>query len=261
MPLPAALIAGAVLAGCAPRFSTTVVTRDSRVEIRLRHENGPDRKPVDQGYDHPATFSPEDMARLLGSVKVHYKRGFFEKMLTGKRPAVVPAFSEDEIDLMLPGFIKALAEATPADRVELVFNHRRAVFSAGDTTGVFFVKDGKLNVIIPNYRATPNTPERSEPGGRYRDPMRTMGSRTHSLVPGPHQEIHPSDDPGLEDRWLVIDIRALLSEPPETNQAAPEPKPEDSIEKKLETLKRLLDKGLITQEEYDAKKKELLERY
>ena len=32
----------------------------------------------------------------------------------------------------------------------------------------------------------------------------------------------------------------------------------DSVEAKLEELKKLLDKGLITQEDYEAKKKEIL---
>ena len=35
---------------------------------------------------------------------------------------------------------------------------------------------------------------------------------------------------------------------------------DDDAFKKLEKLKKLLDKGIITQEEFDAKKRELLER-
>jgi hypothetical protein len=259
--LLAVCLVSALLSGCSPKFSTTVVFRDSRVEVRLRHANGPDRMPVDQGYGHPATFSEEDMARLLGSVMIRYQRGFIQKMIFGKQPGVVPAFSEDEIDLMVPALVKAFAEATPSDRVELVFQHRSAVFSAGTTTGVLYVKDGKLNVIIPNYRAYNNQPETTTPGGRYRDPMERMGKQTHTLVAGPHQELHPSEDPNLEDRWLVIDAPALLAAPPEAPRTAPEARPENGIEEKLDTLKRLLDKGLITQDEYDAKKKELLEHY
>ena len=45
----------------------------------------------------------------------------------------------------------------------------------------------------------------------------------------------------------------------ETPKTEPKAKEEESIEEKLAQLKNLLDKKLITQEEYDQKRKELID--
>ena len=51
----------------------------------------------------------------------------------------------------------------------------------------------------------------------------------------------------------------VLTEEKEKPKKTSAPKSEEvDVEKELEKLKGLLDKGLITQEDYDAKKKELL---
>nr|MBC8362522.1 SHOCT domain-containing protein [Candidatus Desulfatibia profunda] len=54
------------------------------------------------------------------------------------------------------------------------------------------------------------------------------------------------------------DIQKYIREPIEK---AITPAKDDDVEDKLEKLKTLFDKGLITQEEYDSKKTELLEKF
>lgn len=255
-----ASLAGILLAGCAPKLATEEIFQNGIFEVRLEHGLGPDRKPVDRGYEHPAVFTDEAMDRILESVKIHYKRGLLDRAFSGKEPAVDSAFSPDEIEAMVPGFVKAFAAAAPADRIEFFFHHRRGILLTGISSGVLFVKDAKLNVIIANYRASQRLGDDNTPGVRYQDPLAKMGPQTHRLVPGPFQELHPTEGPDLEDRWLLIDTKGLLaSSAPEAPAGGP--KPPETLEEKLTTLKKLLDQGLINLEDYEAKKKELLKDY
>jgi len=104
-----------------------------------------------------------------------------------------------------------------------------------------------------------------------------MGSRSYTFAPGDYQSAtlvgggFVGDLRGTSILQLAIDYKGLLKPPsaakPPQKSDAPQPtvSPEqergsDSAQK-LRELKQLRDEGVITEEEYRTKKKQLLDRF
>ena len=257
-------VIGIVLGSCGPRTVITPIHKDSVFAVRLEHLTGKDKLPVNKGYQHPAPLSLEELATLLGSIRIQYHPGIFGKIVSGQSSKIVPAFSDNEIPSMISGLSQALERATSADRIAFRLQHKRGIFGAGMTTGVLYFKNDRLEVIIGNYRANP-----PPWGGNNRpgiaDPLGKKGGRPFEIIPGNHQKLLPTGQAHLENQWIQIDYKALLAD----SSRSPDPMPvmksdeknEVGIEEKLNTLKRLRDKELITQEDYEKKKAELLNAF
>ena len=246
--------------GCATRIVTQDIHKDSIFKVRLQQVLGNDQQPVDRGYQHPLSLSPEEVDRLLKSIQIEYRSGMLEKLISGSHPGTVRAFSDEEIERMREGFSTAFSTATPMDRIEFQFRHRHSVFDAGLTTGVMYAKDDRIEIIFGNFRSKP-LPKGGDPALEPRDPLESMSGKSFKVIAGPYQEmVEPEDSKekqAFENKWLRVDYRALFDS--DTKDRSQITISEPGIEEKLETLKRLRDKELITEEEYEAKKQELLE--
>jgi hypothetical protein len=244
--------------GCGAKMTTTLIQKDSLFEVYLQRTVGKDDQPVDAGYQHPVSLPPEEIHRLLQSIQIRRSSGLLQQVFSNSSREIQPAFTDEEIRRMAAGISKALASATPADRINFQVKHPRGIFTPTLTTGVVYVKDDRLGVILGNYRYLP-IPDAHDLYNQFSDPLDTQGSQTFTIVPGPFQELYKSGRSRLKNRWLLIDYKALLSSSPEQQTKTPEIP--EGLEEKLSTLKRLRDQGLITQEEYQEKKKELLKEF
>jgi hypothetical protein len=243
------------LGGCGAKVTTTLIQKDSLFEVYLQKTIGKDSIPIDAGYQHPISLSPEEIQRLLKSVQVRQPGGILQQVFSGSHREIEPAFSDEEVQHMASGMSKALASATTADRINWGLKHSRGLFTPSITTGVVYVKDDRFAVILGNYQYIP-IPDSRDMYHQFPDPLDTQGSQTATIVPGPFQELFKSERSRWKNRWLLIDYRALLSSSPE--QEAQMPENPSGLEEKLNTLKRLRDQGLITEEDYQEKKKEML---
>jgi hypothetical protein len=246
------------LLGCGAKMATTLIQKDSRFEVYLLKTIGKNHQPVDAGYQHPVSLSPEEIHRLLQSIQVRYQAGILQQVFAGSRQEIQPAFSDEEIQHMVSGISKALTSATSADRIGFRLKHPRGIFTPTITTGVVYVKDDRFGVILGNYQYLP-TPDANMGYDSLSDPLDPQGIQTVTIVPGPFQELYQSERSRQRNRWLLIDFKTLLSSSPEQPIKAPEVPA--GLEEKLSTLKRLRDQGLITEEEYQEKKKELLKEF
>ncbi len=248
----------ASLWGCGAKMATTLIQKDSLFEVYLQRTVGKDNQPVDAGYQHPISLSPEELHRLLQSIQVRYQAGILQQVFSGPYQEIQPAFSDEEIRRMASGISKALASATPADRINFRLKHPRGIFTPTITTGIVYVKDDRFGIILGNYRYLP-APDTNVAYDPFSDPMDPQGNQTVRIAPGPFQELYKSERSRLKNRWLLIDYKALLSSSSEQQTQTPEIPA--GLEEKLSTLKRLRDQGLITEEEYQEKKKELLKEF
>jgi hypothetical protein len=186
----------------------------------------------------------------------------------------LPLFTADEIGDLVTPIVQALAAAGPGDDLLLLSSYRREGGILGAPKAVtarLFVQGGSLQMIVHDARYDFYDLFR----GTHVQPKFSYGSRaaagTASL-----------QGPGATNRrpdWIAMPLQG-----PSTPAAAPTPmqatplpaaaaapaavpaprKPMDSagaddIERRLETLKRLRDKNLITEDEYQQKRKEILQ--
>lgn len=221
---------------------------------------------------HPAAIAPETLRQLLAPVRLVVGSG------------TQPLFSPDEISELIEPLAEALSVAQPGDDLLLLSTHRRGggvLVAPLGLTARLFVQDNALQLIVHEAR---RDFVNAWIGSRI-PPTFTFGSRSKvGLV--------TLQDPGATVRradWLAIPVnRVAAAAPapapqpvvlpaapapgvPPRAQAAPPvvpaapptarpaPASADEIEQRLMTLKRLRERGLISDEEYQQKRREILQ--
>jgi hypothetical protein len=211
--------------------------------------------------DHPHKFTDQQMKSLLDSL-MYFQPGFFS--VTGKRGKVFDLLTEEEMEIMAAPLVEAFEKADSEQWVDFSVNTFRGQMLIGSfrqTDGVMFVKDGKLNIVIRNIA------EKKSPTEELATYDPTIGYRGMS-----HLEKMPSAEL-KEDNWLVIDLESFYeadkeeraaqeekkAEEEEPAREGPEKKQDFSVKERLRMLQELYDEGLITEQEYNMKRKEVLE--
>lgn len=220
----------------------------------------------------PLQVAPETLRRLLAQIQFVGRNG------------PEPLFAEDELTELAPPLAQALSRAGPGDDVLLLSASRRdAGFLASPTaiTARLFVQEGRLQFIAHDARFEFYDTYR----GTYVAPRFSFGSRTSAG----RVALQNTDAASRRPDWLAISLetatatatptqnptstaapgdvrRPAAATSPSALPAAASPSRTpldaagaDEIERRLETLKRLRDKGLITEDEYQQKRSEILQ--
>lgn len=273
--VPLLLVAAASL-GTSPatRVACGLCEQSDRF-VRLQTVTTDSRPVGSQRFTHPFSLSPEDWKSIL--TELHVQRQA-EGLLVPVPGPVVPAFTEEEVSYLSVTLSKAFAQAQPHEWV--VFGLSRATPQGLTelTTGGGYVEGPSLHIVLANYRKAV-----SMPGTRqllWERPLRPDAGPAYDLVAGNHQTI--VRDSGFVSSLLssapselTIAYQALLlgepvaasgSQETSTMNQSPVRSPRIvpsplSIEERLQVLKRLQAQGLITEEEYRAKKQQLLDRF
>ncbi len=213
----------------------------------------------------PVVIAPESLRLLLAPAR----------LLNGQ--ANVPLFHPEELNDLIEPLSEALAAAGTGDDLLLLSTHRRGEGILRTPTGLtarLFVQGDALNLIVHEAR---RDFVNAYIGSRI-PPTFTFGSRDK---PGLVTLAYPGATVKRAD-WLVIPLQraaapvatpapapAVVLPPtaPAPVQTAPAPAPApraapasaDEIEQRLLTLKRLRERGLISEEEYQQKRREILQ--
>lgn len=214
--------------------------------------------------EHPAQVTTDALRAQLSAVQ--FKDG----------TQFVALFAKDELAALLEPIREALSLAAPGDDLVLLSTHRRGGSFMNAPLGLtarLFVKDGALNLIVHDARL--------DFVDRYRGmhilPEFQFGSRTAA---GPI-ELKNTEAKSLRLDWLQFPLGSLQMKaelaPKAMPVATPAPaptapvttKPADSPvrdsayyeaqEQRLRALKRMRDENLITEEEFQQKRKEILQ--
>jgi len=188
---------------------------------------------------HPVRIEAEALREKLGSITFTTEKG---------REAL---FAQDELAPILGALREALSLAGPGEDLLLLSTHRRGGSFLNAPNGVtarIFVQDGQLNLIVHDARL--------EFVDRYRGmqvlPQFHYGSR---VAAGPVELQSPAAASRRKD-WLAFPLVAASA--PERPAAAREGADFERQEKRLRALKRMREENLITEEEYQQKRREVL---
>ncbi len=202
-----------------------------------------------QPLAHPHEFGAEDMEKLLLGVTL-FKPGAFS--LDGAKGTDIQVFSDDEAKQLAPHLAKAFATADSESWVDfsiMTFKGQSLVGSFRLTDGVMFVKDGKLNVAFRNIyqkKAPDQEMNKFDPTKGYRSSFKLVAQKGQELK---------------DDNWIVVDAKNIPKPPPRDMGASDKPtdrEPEKTAKERLTELQKLYDEGLITEEEYQKKREEIL---
>ena len=220
---------------------------------------------------HPVGLGTADWMRILAGIRIQPRKD--SVLFTRALDPPTEAFAPDEIVYLGRALSEAFARAQPDEWV--VFGMSKVLPSGLSeiTTGGWFAEDRRLHLFLANYRhSTTKTAVRER---LWKEPLRAVAAPFYDVVQGEHQTVVKgagllsalSSGSGPE---IVIEYRALLGAPPpalrqpapSVDRATPAPDagrlPPAAVEERLRMLKRLWEQGLITDEEYREKKKEVL---
>jgi len=269
----------------------TIVYDDKNRSVRLEARLGKDKKPIEYGYQHPAALSQQDLQKLISSIYIKRSKsllGLLIPALGAKDPE--QAFTPDEVQFLSQYLSRAFSEANPDQRATFILWRSRGSQIREVTSGAAFVRDDRLNIVLANDRTIIDREKMSV--ADEDDPLYVYEQDAFKILPRKHQELVKAD-PKMSDleeefpkTWIAIDYQKILaSQPPAEPLASPaepkpaspqeatspslqtspppvaEPVPASPFEEKLRLLKRLREQGLITEEEYQAKRGELLKSF
>ncbi|RNC68484.1 MAG: SHOCT domain-containing protein [Desulfuromonadales bacterium] len=266
------------LAGCASMKSGADDTAAGRIVWKVREqyvevvprERGADTASV--ANDHPASVTPAEIRRLLASVALSQPGN--------GTPA--PLFSDTELKVLEDAGVKGLLQAGPdEDVVFAVFGYYSTLHGflkeTKVTTGRMFYQDGRLNLILgvvqrevmdnEDRRLNPFVPgsrlKQSAIAGRITAAAGGVpftSKRPDWLVFTPYSSappvvevVQPRPEPAAP---VVVPAAPPLETPKRVERPAAQPK---SLEERLILLNDLKQKGLITDDEYRAKRLRILD--
>jgi hypothetical protein len=263
------LLAQGQSTGTASRQRLWAIHEFTRIELVAR-------EPGAEPNQHPATLQPEGLRQQLAQIQV----------LGGNGPQ--PLFGSDELgELVLP-LTQALERAGPGDDVLLLSSARRAgalFLSPTAVTARLFVQGGQLQFIVRDtrlefydtYRGTHVAPRfgfgsRKAAGGASVQSAAATSTRADWLaiplqgaapvnaaaVPAVPTTPAAPAAPAVPAAIAPAAVAPAVAAPPPARKALDAAAAED-IERRLEVLKRLRDKGLINEDEYQQKRKEILQ--
>jgi len=230
------------------------------------------------GNQHPANVDSAALSAQLGAVRANTRDG------------VQPLFAEAELAELAPVLARALVLAKPGDDVLVLSTARRGGRLAAPVgiTARLFVQGDALNLIVNDTRLA----FLQEARNTRKQPKFVYGSRAKagaaSLLRGDQAASKRSD-------WVTIPVASLAAgavptaaaavQPATVQPVAPAARPApvtagapvtvvpaappvpgsaaavgEEIEQRLTTLKRLRDKNLISEEEYQQKRREVLQK-
>lgn len=238
------------------------VSEFTTVRLAPKESGAPDN-------DHPVGLSAEGLRAQLAAVQVVVK---------GKPEAL---FGPDELQELLRPLTEALAVAGPGEDVLLLSTSRRDAGFLGTPYGItarLFVQGQSLHFIVHDarldffnaYRGTKVLPtfvygSRATAGA---DTIRSASatSRRPDWLAFPLNAPVPTLAPVAPATLLPAPAPAARAVPPPAAAtpapapaAAPNPGFYDAQAERLRGLKRLRDQGLITEEEYQQKRREILQ--
>jgi Short C-terminal domain len=210
---------------------------------------------------HPARVTADALRWQLGGIR------------TTVDDKMVALFAADEVNEFAEPLAQALAAAGPADDVLLVSSSRRGASFLTDVTAVtarLFVQDGSLQFIVRDARAAfvkeyinSRNPPKFNHGSRASASGVALVNSSATSRRGDWLALGlsvPGAAPAVVAAPVIAAPVAGMATP--TAPAAAVPAVQEPLqteaEHRLATLKRLRDRGLISEEEFQEKRKEVL---
>lgn len=216
-------------------------------------------------FSHPIGLRAEQWKPILQSI--HMKKHSQGILFSGPPGPAVPAFAPEEVDYLSETLTRAFAQAQPSELVVFGLTSARTAEITEITTGAWYVKGPQLYLILSNYHEGVTMANVREL--LWQDPLHMIAASLYDFVPGPHHNvIREGSSLGsflipealqLALAYQPLSVGARMVDGGSEKGLRLSVQPDSSLEEKLKRLKQLHVDGLITADEYTAKKKSLLD--
>jgi hypothetical protein len=260
-------VAGSLGAVPASRIACGMCEETDRF-VRLQASRGDRHVERSQPFSHPFQWSPEQWKPILRSIYIQKRdQGVF--FFSAPNGPTLPAFTPGEVDYLSETLTRAFAQAQPSEVVVFGLTSPKTQEIGEITTGAWYVKGAQLHLILGNYREAFTMSNVREL--LWQDPLHMIAGALYEFVPGPHQSLTREDDgigtflipqaPQLALTYEQLSSDTLPVDGGRGKEVPPSAYQDSSLEGKLKRLKQIHDEGLITDGEFAAKKKMLLDGF
>ena len=138
-----AFIGVIVAAGCAahPQTPPKTVYQSGLNHVQI------EKDPASTTNTHPASLTATEVGTLLRGVRVWERRNPLHRLFVGQADKT-RAFRDGEIAMLAPALAKALAQASPSDRVYFHLSHATEHGEEETTTGWLSIQDATLHLAL-----------------------------------------------------------------------------------------------------------------
>ena len=266
-----------------PRKSNIVgaTVNDHNTSVEIREELDENGNVIKKNYNHPYYFTAGGLTNILSSIF------YTQKNLMLGTKGKQRLYQKAELQVIIPPILSAFSMANDSQDI-LVFSTVDKVLLA-DAQSYFsmFISNNELNIVFSDIQNKKSVNDgrafRKNNKAKFKDPFEVKRSGHWNLIPMEGQRFAPG-----HQNWLIFDLSSNLfgvAGNGSSNNANNNPSQTDSrsrtierkvrtsnnfIEKtekyqdvrdKLKELKVLSDEGLISDEDYELKKKELLNEF
>lgn len=258
MPVVAVILVllAVTLGGCtttAPREGRCVVCDEQRL-VRVVPSAAAGGSVSAGRWDHPLILEEAEWEGILRSLQVRRIR----RPLLGpsQEGPPEPVFSDEEARFLAGSLHQAFRQATPRDSVVFALVRPDESGPPLVTSGAWFVERGRLHLRLANSLVAVALPSiRTQV---WNDPLFAQDG-SYEPVARPGQELVEGPR-GVRDVVLAYGTARQQPEPSTVSDGPSSPSVPPPLEQQLGLLKRLHEQGLITDEDYRAKKQQLLDR-
>ncbi len=192
------VFAGGVFGCASPPLYSYLVYENPTAFVRLEFSPWAETDHPQTWNAHPATLSHGQMQKALEGLRVREHRVAPLRWVSGTAE-MKPAFRKEEVELLISRLLEALELAVPQELVTFYVSHPLNATKREVTSGGLYVTEGRLHIILSNYRAVYGIP----PAGLIYDrryPLFSLGPLgVDILYEADEEELVQAEEEGLYD--------------------------------------------------------------
>jgi hypothetical protein len=254
---------------------------DHNASVEIREELDEEGDVIKKNYNHPYYFTAGGLANILSSI--YYKQKSFVLGSKGKKQL----YKHEELQNIIPPIISAFSMANDSQDILVFSTSDKVLLADAQSYFCIFVSNNELNIVFSDILSKKSISDgrafRKSNKKKFKDPFEVKRNSSWELIPMEGQRFAPG-----HRNWLIIDLSSNLYGTAASNSGntddgkssqsdvrakaierkvrtnenfIEEKKKYQEVRDKLKELKALNDEGLISDDDYELKKKELLNEF
>ena len=268
-----------------PRKSNIVgaTVNDHSTSVEIREELDENGNVIKKNYNHPYYFTAGGLTNILSSIF------YTQKNLMLGTKGKQRLYQKAELQVIIPPILSAFSMANDSQDILVLSTVDKVLLADSQSYFSMFISNNELNIVFSDILNKKSFRDgksfRKSNKAKFKDPFEVKRSGHWNLIPMEGQRFAPG-----HQNWLIFDLSSNLfgvagnggsgssnanNNPAHTDNRArtierkvrtsnnfiEEKQKYSDVRDKLKELKVLSDEGLISDEDYELKKKELLNEF
>ncbi len=255
---------------------------DHNTSVEIREELDEKGDVIKKNYNHPYYFTAGGLTNILSSI--YYTQKSLMLGTKGKKRL----YQKEELQIIIPPILSAFSMANDSQDILVFSTVDKVLLSDAQSYFSMFISNNELNIVFSDIQNKKSINDgrsfRKSNKSKFKDPFEVKRSSRWNLIPMEGQRFAPG-----HQNWLIFDLSSNLfgvagngnssnnvddnslkagaraktieRKVRTSNNFIEEKQKYQDVRDKLKELKVLSSEGLISEKDYELKKKELLNEF